>query len=74
MRILIVDDSTAMRKIITRTLRQAGYADHTIEEASDGAEALRRIVADPPDLVLSDWNMPGLSGLDLLRRLRAAPS
>lgn len=72
MRILIVDDSKAMRMIVTRTLRQAGFADHDVAEAVDGADALAAIAADPPDLVLSDWNMPELSGIELLRALRAA--
>lgn len=72
MRILIVDDSKAMRMIVTRTLRQAGFADHDFAEAVDGVTALAAIAADPPDLVLSDWNMPEMSGIELLRALRAA--
>lgn len=72
MRILIVDDSRAMRMIVTRTLRQAGFEKHTFAEAVDGATALAAIAADPPDLVLSDWNMPVMSGIELLCALRAA--
>jgi two-component system chemotaxis response regulator CheY len=67
MRILIVDDSKAMRLIVMRALRQAGYGDHTLVEATDGAEALAMIQGTVPDLVLSDWNMPKMSGIDLLR-------
>ena len=70
MRILIVDDSRAMRMIITRTLRQAGYKDHTVEEAGDGAAALAAIRAEPPDVVLSDWNMPVMNGIELLEALQ----
>ena len=67
MKILIVDDSKAMRLIVMRALRQAGFGDHTLVEATDGAEALAMIQGTPPDLVLSDWNMPKMSGIDLLR-------
>lgn len=71
MRILIVDDSRTMRLIIMRTLRQSGFGNHTLEEAADGAAALNAIRTAPPDLVLSDWNMPAMSGLELLQKLRA---
>jgi two-component system chemotaxis response regulator CheY len=69
-RVLVTDDSRVMRQIVIRTLRQAGY-DWDVSEASDGAEALEAIRADEPDVVLSDWNMPNMTGIDLLRRLRA---
>jgi two-component system chemotaxis response regulator CheY len=69
-RVLVTDDSRVMRQIVIRTLRQAGY-DWDVREASDGAEALELIRADEPDVVLSDWNMPEMNGIDLLRRLRA---
>ncbi len=72
MKILIADDSRVMRQIVTRTLRQAGYTGHTIIEAADGAAALDAVRAEGPDLVLSDWNMPGVSGIELLQRLRGA--
>lgn len=70
MRILIVDDSRAMRMIITRTLRQAGYKDHTIEEAGDGQAALDAIRTAVPDVVMSDWNMPVMNGIELLEELQ----
>lgn len=70
MRILIVDDSRAMRMIIARTLRQAGYKDHVVEEAGDGAAALEAIRAATPDVVLSDWNMPVMNGIELLEELQ----
>ena len=72
MRILVVDDSKAMRMIVIRTLRQAGYAGNDIEQAENGREALTMIEAAAPDLVLSDWNMPEMNGIDLLRTLRAS--
>lgn len=74
MRIMVVDDSTAMRMIVQRTLRKAGFRNHTFVEAADGAEALAAIAASPPDLVLSDWNMPRMTGIELLGSLRAAGS
>lgn len=71
-KILIVDDSRAMRLIVTRTLRQAGFGNCAFVEASDGEEALKSIRAEAPDLVLSDWNMPKMLGIDLLKAARAA--
>lgn len=70
MRILIVDDSKAMRMIVRRTLRQAGLDGHDIDEAGNGVEALATVAATPPDLILADWNMPEMSGLDLLKELK----
>ena len=69
MQILIVDDSKAMRMIVKRTLRQAGFGDHTIREAADGVEGLEAIRSECPDLVLSDWNMPNMSGLEMLQAI-----
>ena len=69
MKILIVDDSSAMRMIVKRTLREAGYGGHEIREAGDGAVALESIHKEPPDLILCDWNMPTMSGLELLLAL-----
>ena len=74
MKILIVDDSAAMRMIVRKTLRQAGFDGHEISEADDGAKALAAITAAPPDLVLSDWNMPNMSGIELLEALTKAAS
>ena len=71
MKILVADDSRVMRQIVVRTLRQAGY-DWDITEAADGAEAFAIARAEQPDLVLSDWNMPNMTGIELLRALRAA--
>lgn len=71
MQILIVDDSKAMRMIVGRGLRQAGYGGSEIVEAENGAMALEKIRQRRPDLVLSDWNMPEMTGIELLRALRA---
>ena len=69
MRILIVDDSRVMRMIVARTLRQAGFGDADISEATNGAEALEAIDKSEPDIVLSDWNMPEMTGIQLLKEL-----
>ncbi len=74
MKILVADDSRVKRQIVIRTLRQAGYDGHTVVEAEDGRDALEKVTAEQPDLVLSDWNMPEMTGIECLRALRAAGS
>lgn len=69
MRILVVDDFATMRRIIKNILRQAGYEN--IVEADDGATALPKLKTDRIDLVIADWNMPNMSGLDLLKAVRS---
>lgn len=71
MKILIVDDSKAMRMIVTRALRQADLGDFELVEATNGAEALERAWQETPDLILADWNMPQMNGYELLQALRA---
>lgn len=71
MKILIVDDSRAMRSLVKRAVEQA-ETGHQLSEAANGLEALRAIETARPDLVLSDWNMPEMNGIDLLRALRKA--
>lgn len=68
--ILVVDDSRMMRKAVVGQLKKMGY--DTIE-AADGSEALAIVDADPPSLILLDVQMPGMSGLDMLKILRASP-
>ena len=74
MKILVADDSRVMRQIVIRTLRQAGYDDHDIVEAEDGADALAKVGSEKPDLILSDWNMPNMTGIECLAALRASGS
>ena len=71
--VLVVDDSAAIRKILTRVLRQTGMAIQTIHEAGDGQEALAVMALHRVDLVLSDINMPKMDGLQLLASLKASP-
>jgi two-component system chemotaxis response regulator CheY len=73
-KILVADDSRVMRQIVIRTLRQAGYDDHDIVEAEDGRDALDKVSSEAPDLVLSDWNMPNMSGIECLQALRSSGS
>ncbi len=65
--VLLVDDSSTMRKIVSRSLRQAGIEFDKIYEASDGLEALDVLEKEPVDLVLSDINMPNMDGISFLR-------
>ena len=72
MDILLVDDSKTMRLRVQRALRQAGYRDLTVDEAENGAQALEKLSGkEKPRLILSDWNMPVMSGIDFLRSVRA---
>jgi len=70
-RALIVDDSTVMRKIVERALRQAGLDPLVVHEAGSGTEGLDILRAKQVDLILSDINMPSMDGLEFLRQLRA---
>ncbi len=73
MKILIVDDSKAMRAIVRRALSATGgYAGAEVVEATNGAEALGMIPQERPDVVLSDWNMPEMTGIELLEALGSA--
>ncbi len=65
--VLIVDDSNTMRKIVSRSLRQAGIDFDQILEAGDGQEALDVLAANKVDVVLSDINMPNMTGLEFLK-------
>jgi len=70
LRTLIVDDSSVMRKIVERTLRQAGIAIGQVIEAGNGSQALDILRQQTVDLVLSDINMPVMDGLEFVRQLR----
>lgn len=70
MKFLIVDDSPAMQAIIRRTLEKLGYKDNEFKTASDGVEALDTIRTWEPDLVISDWHMPKMTGVELLDEIK----
>ncbi len=68
--ILVVDDFPTMRKIVKSVLKQLGY--HNIEEAEDGQMALNTLLNNPQiEFVISDWNMPNMTGIELLKAVRA---
>jgi len=69
MRILVVDDFATMRKVIKNLLRQSGYQNVT--EAEDGVVALKELRSQKIDFVISDWNMPNMTGIELLKAVRA---
>lgn len=70
MHILVVDDFSTMRRIITNVLRQLGF--DSITEAEDGVKALQKLESESFDFVITDWNMPEMSGLDLIKAIRAS--
>jgi two-component system chemotaxis response regulator CheY len=70
-RALIVDDSSVMRKIVERSLRQAGLDPLVIFEAGSGSEGLDLLKTQQVDVILSDINMPSMDGLEFLRQMRA---
>ncbi|MFY9269195.1 MAG: chemotaxis response regulator CheY [Candidatus Manganitrophaceae bacterium] len=72
MKILVVDDMSTMRRIVKNTLKQLGYVN--IEEAEDGNGALAKLRGEPFGFVVSDWNMPNMTGLDLLKAIRQDPA
>ncbi len=73
MKILTIDDSSTMRKIVMRTLRQAGYDGAQVVEAADGVEGLAAFEGGSIDLIFSDVNMPNMNGLEFLKALRSRP-
>ena len=68
MRILVVDDFSTMRRIVRNLLKELGFTN--ADEAEDGAKALQKLKNERFDFVVSDWNMPSMTGIDLLRAIR----
>ncbi|MDK9793284.1 response regulator [Vibrio sp. D431a] len=71
MKILVIDDFPTMRKIIRSLLGELGYTD--IDEAADGLEGLKAMRSASYDLVVSDWNMPTLNGVEMVQQMRKMP-
>ncbi|MBE7414833.1 MAG: chemotaxis protein CheY [Deltaproteobacteria bacterium] len=69
MKILVVDDFSTMRRIIKNILREIGY--NNVEEADDGTTALEKLRAAKFDFVVTDWNMPNMPGIELLKAIRS---
>ena len=74
MKILVVDDFSTMRRIVRNQLVELGFSNPLIHEADDGENALTLLRSQPFDLVVTDWNMPNMTGIDLLRAIRAEAS
>jgi two-component system chemotaxis response regulator CheY len=72
MDVLLVDDSKTMRLLVLRAIRQAGFRGLEIGEAENGAQALEKLRGEKPKVILSDWNMPEMSGIDFLVQVRAS--
>lgn len=68
MKFLIVDDSITMRRILINTLKNLGYSDFV--EAEDGKDAYAKLYAEDPDFIITDWNMPNMSGLEFVKTVR----
>jgi two-component system chemotaxis response regulator CheY len=66
---LVVDDFSTMRRIVRNLLKELGYAE--VDEAEDGVQALQKLRSEKYDFVVSDWNMPNMDGLEMLKQIRA---
>jgi len=69
LKFLVVDDFSTMRRIVRNLLKDLGFTN--VEEAEDGTVALQKLRGDVFDFVISDWNMPNMTGIELLRQIRA---
>ncbi|PHM37498.1 chemotaxis response regulator CheY [Xenorhabdus innexi] len=69
LRFLVVDDFSTMRRIVRNLLKELGF--NNVDEAQDGAEALTKLRTAEFDFVISDWNMPNIDGLELLKTIRS---
>jgi two-component system chemotaxis response regulator CheY len=70
MKILIVDDSSTMRRIIGNVVMQLGFSKDEFDEAEDGVQAWKLLSSGSYDIVLTDWNMPNMNGLELVQKVR----
>ncbi|HEX5125483.1 MAG TPA: chemotaxis response regulator CheY [Rhodocyclaceae bacterium] len=71
MKFLVVDDFSTMRRIVRNLLKELGYTN--VDEAEDGIVAMQKLSAGGFDFVVSDWNMPNMTGIELLKAMRANP-
>lgn len=69
--LLVVDDSPSMRRLVSDLLHQLGFVH--VDEAADGLDALAAFQRTPYDVIITDWNMPRMDGLELLKAVRRAP-
>lgn len=71
-KVLIIDDSAVMRKMIQRIIQQSGFLIDEFVEAGDGKEGLEKAASSNIDLILCDWNMPNMTGIDFVKALRGS--
>ncbi|RXJ99607.1 two-component system response regulator [Arcobacter sp. CECT 8986] len=71
MKILIVDDSSTMRRIIGNVVMQLGFSKDDFDEAEDGVKAWKLLSESAYDIILTDWNMPNMNGLELVKKVRS---
>ncbi len=71
MKILIVDDSSTMRRIIGNVVMQLGFTKDSFDEAEDGVKAWKLLSESRYDVILTDWNMPNMNGLELVKKVRS---
>lgn len=71
LRAMVIDDSAIMRKLVMRSLSESGLANFIFAEAEDGVDALQKFDSDRVDILFVDWNMPRMSGIELIRQVRA---
>ena len=69
--VLLVDDSATMRKIVRRKIKEVGFVVDEFLEAADGKQALEKVFNNSVDLILLDWNMPVMNGLEFIQALRS---
>ena len=74
MKILVVDDSSTMRRIIGNVIMQLGFNKEDYDEAEDGVKAWKMLNEGQYDVILTDWNMPNMNGLELVKKIRAEGS
>ncbi len=72
MKFLVVDDFSTMRRIVRNLLKELGFTN--VQEAEDGVDALQKLGDGNFDFVVSDWNMPNMTGIELLRKIRSDPA
>ena len=71
MKFLVVDDFSTMRRIVRNLLKELGFTN--VQEAEDGVDALQKLTGGNFEFVVSDWNMPNMTGIELLRKIRSDP-
>ena len=72
-RVIVIDDAPVVREVIAKTLHKIGFEEDNVFQASDGLEGINMLRAEQVDLIISDWNMPNMDGLELLKTIKGYP-